>query len=161
MIDLTDLERRVIGECLRAAVVGPFFVWFRKAAQPEDPGADEAWRAKSPRHVVTTRERVERLGREDWTEFQTIFGLTRAEVARIAQEWPERREGEDVELAVNNAMNNLIGYPHRCWHVWDDFISVSPRELRAMYRRWRANHSSSGPLPDARSPGEEYFFGLM
>jgi hypothetical protein len=53
MSDLTDQERRVIGECLRAAVEGPFFVWFRKEAEPDDPAADEAWRARSPRHVVT------------------------------------------------------------------------------------------------------------
>jgi PAS domain-containing protein len=160
MTDLTDLERRVIGECLRAAVEGPFFVWYPKEREPHDPAADEAWRARSRRHVVTTRERVERLGRESWGEFRAIFGLDRDEVARIGKEWPDRCEGEDVELAVNNAMNNLLGYPHRCDHVWSDYISVSPRELRDIYRRWRAR-SRTGPLPNARSPGEEYFFGLM
>ncbi len=154
MSDPTDLERRVIGECLRAAVEGPFFVWFPREAEPDDPAADEAWRARSPRHVVTTRERIERSGREDWGEFHTIFGLTHDEVARIAQEWPDRCEGEDVELAVNNAMNNLLGYPHRCGHVWSDYISVSPRELEEIYRRWRARYRAR-PRLEARWQGEE------
>lgn len=156
-----DLERRVIGECLRAAVDGPFFVWFLKEQESSDPAADAAWRARSRRHIVTTHERIERVGREDWSEFRTLFGLTRDEVARIARQWPDRCEGKDVELAVNNAMNNLLGYPHRYWHVWSDYISVPPAELRDIYREWRSTRSKAGPLPQARSLGEEYFFGLM
>jgi len=110
---------------------------------------------------VTARDRIERLGQEDWGEFHTIFGLTRDEVASVAQQWPDRCDGEDVELAINNALNNLLGYPHRCGNVWNDYISVSPSELRDLFRRWRSARSRSGPLPEARSPGEEYFFGLM
>lgn len=43
-----------------------------------------------------------------------------------------------VEVAVNNAMNNLLGYPHRFDHVWSDWLSVSRSELEEIFRRWRA-----------------------
>lgn len=160
MRDLTELEARVIGECLRAAVEGPFFVWFRKVEDPTDPAADAAWKALSPRHRVGSRERIERLGEEDWKEFALIFRASRDEVAAIAVAWSDVRDGTDVERAANNAMNNLLGYPHRCYEVWGDYISVSPIELRKIYRNWRKECSKLGPLPQSRSAGEEYFFGL-
>jgi len=72
---LTDNERRVVFECLRAAVDGPFF--------------------------------------PDW-EFHTLFGLHRQEVARIVAALPNIDDSdESVSLAINNAMGNLLGYPHK------------------------------------------------
>ena len=139
MRKLTDLELRVIGECLRAAVEGPFFVWFRKEEEPGNPNADEAWRAQSPRHRVASRERIERMGAgEGWSEFPAIFGFTRQEVAKIAETWQHPCEGTDVEAAANSAMSNLLGYPHRCDHVWNDYFSVTRAELRLIYRNWRS-----------------------
>lgn len=161
MRDLSDLEVKVIGECLRAAVEGPFFVWYRKVEEPDHPERDQAWKAKSPRHRVTTRERFERSGAEDWGEFQTIFGLTRDEVAEVAATWPAERGSEVTEVAVNNAMNNLLGYPHKCDHVWSDYMSVSRAELKTLFREWRRTGTRSGPPPDSQSAGEEYFHGLM
>ena len=69
---LSDDDVRILGECLRACVEGPFF--------------------------------------PDW-EFQTLFGLERSEVAEIAQEWPHSRHVNSF-IAVNNALANLLGYPH-------------------------------------------------
>ena len=49
----------------------------------------------------------------EW-EFATIFGLTRAEVAAIADRWPALDDSaEDVRAAINNSMNNMLGYTHR------------------------------------------------
>lgn len=158
MSDLTDLDRRVIGECLRAAVDGPFFAYYLKARDPASPAADAAWRA-GRRHILTTRETFDRLGPVDWSEFSALFGLDRDEVARIAREWPAHCAGPDIELAVNNALNNLLGYPHRCEDVWDDYISVSPGELSAIFRRWRA--ARFGPATDGPGRKGDYFHGLL
>jgi hypothetical protein len=44
----------------------------------------------------------------DW-EFQTIFGITRERVRRIADEWPlPNAPPGDVVLAVNNSLNWLL-----------------------------------------------------
>ncbi|MBJ6761897.1 hypothetical protein JGU66_14075 [Myxococcaceae bacterium JPH2] len=95
---LTD-DEKVIGECLRAAVEGPFF--------PE------------------------------W-EFQTLLGLSRAEVAAELATWPATGSPEDQDLAVNNALNNHLTYPHRQWAEWPKYISVSEDEVDAVFARWRA-----------------------
>ena len=79
---LDDDDLEVIAGCLAATVNGPFF--------PE------------------------------W-EFHTLFGLVRSEVAEVAAAWPSLpRLTPDwcaspeafQRKAVNNAVNNLLGYPH-------------------------------------------------
>jgi len=69
---LNDKEKRVVFECLRAAVAGPFF--------------------------------------PDW-EFHTLFGLHRHEVAQIVAAIPDIDDSdEQVSLAINNSIANLLGY---------------------------------------------------
>ncbi|MGB9067819.1 MAG: hypothetical protein WCC21_04560 [Candidatus Acidiferrales bacterium] len=88
---LSDADRAVLGQALRAAADGPFF---------------------------------------DDEEFHTLFGLTRSEVRGVADAWPNVEfQSEDVQLAVNNSLNNLLGYPHRQDSVWSEWISVNPRQL--------------------------------
>jgi len=54
----------------------------------------------------------------DW-EFHTLFGLERSELQAMADAWPNlAASSDDVEMAVNNSLNNLIGYPHRQDAVW-------------------------------------------
>ena len=46
--------------------------------------------------------------------FHTLFGFTRAEVREIIDNWETvDRDSSDVRIAINNSLNNLIGYPHR------------------------------------------------
>jgi hypothetical protein len=74
LASLTEREKGVISECLRAASDGPFF--------PE-------------------------------SEFHTLFGLQRAQVRDIAAAAPHIDDSqEDVALAINNALANLLSYPH-------------------------------------------------
>jgi hypothetical protein len=90
-------DLRVIGECLRAAVEGPFF--------------------------------------EEW-EFQTLFGLTRREVAAIAAAWPNvDLNDETAQIAATNAMVNLLGYPHGQDEEWSHYISAPPEEVRRILDR--------------------------
>ena len=67
----------------------------------------------------------------DW-EFQTLFGLTRDEVGHVRSEWPDVTNPDDAFIAVNNSLNNLIGYPHGCDGEWSDWISVSHDKLLAV-----------------------------
>jgi hypothetical protein len=96
---LSERERSVVLECLRASLEGPFF--------PE------------------------------W-EFRSLFGITRTDLARIVTTWPEIDErAEEVALAINNSMNNLLGYPHGCEDAWSEFLSVSSGEVERIYAKWR------------------------
>lgn len=102
---LTEDEQRVVFECLRAVVDGPFF--------PE------------------------------W-EFYTLFGLQRREVAQILTALPHIDESEErVSLAINNALANLLGYPHGETAAWSQFISASPAEVERIFGRWR-HESTTG-----------------
>ena len=71
----------------------------------------------------------------DW-EFQTLFGLEREDVAAVLERWPDPKCPEDQDVAVTNALNYLLHYPHRQWGVWNDFISVAPREIVPVLARW-------------------------
>src|SRR5271154_1760450 len=71
---LSDLDKGIVGQALRAAANGPFF--------------------------------------PDW-EFHTLFGLERDRVREIADAWPKQvAPPEEMTVAVNNSLNNLLGYPH-------------------------------------------------
>jgi hypothetical protein len=65
----------------------------------------------------------------DW-EFHTLFGLEREEVKTVLKSWPKLNEADEtVQLAINNSLNNLLGYPHGCEEEWPQFISVSGSEV--------------------------------
>ena len=74
----------------------------------------------------------------EW-EFATLFGLTRDEVRQVLLSWPEINEAEaTVVLAVNNTVNNLLGYPtENKQEVWPRFISVSAMELARIFDKWK------------------------
>jgi len=107
--DLTEAERGVVWDCLRAAVVGPFFpMW----------------------------------------EFHTLFG--HQEVADIAFGAEPLDDGrEDVRVAINNALNMLTGYPHRCGEeVWGRFIGVPAEEVRRILKKWKGTAGGGGLARD-------------
>ncbi|MEY2563212.1 MAG: hypothetical protein QOH88_1405 [Verrucomicrobiota bacterium] len=75
----------------------------------------------------------------DW-EFHTLFGLHRDQVTRIVASISDIDDSsEDTALAINNAMNNLIGYPHRQEAAWSQFISVSREEVSRVFTKWRGD----------------------
>ena len=74
----------------------------------------------------------------DW-EFHALFGLERAEVEFIADSLtPSTPLTGDVALALNNAMVNLLGYPHGQDAAWPQWLSATPAELEAIFSRWQA-----------------------
>ncbi|QDE67637.1 hypothetical protein [Myxococcus xanthus] len=94
-------DEKIIEECLRAAVEGPFF-----------------------------SERA----------FPSVFGLDRAEVAAILASWPACDDLAKQKYAINSTLNNLLGYPHKKWALWPQYISASPEEVKAVFARWRKAH---------------------
>lgn len=115
--DLTEDEREVMKECLRAAVKGPFFpMW----------------------------------------EFQTLFGLEHQQVTDIAfGPRPLDDTREDVKIAINNALNLLTGYPHKCSEeTWRQFIHVPPDEVRRILKKWKGT-------PTCHPFGRDFFDEMM
>jgi hypothetical protein len=95
--NLSDADKTIIGQALRAAADGPFF--------------------------------------PDW-EFHTLFGLQRSEVRVIADEWPNPSAPPGkVALALNNSLNNLLGYPHSEDAAWTHWISVDRQQLNDLLVR--------------------------
>ena len=75
----------------------------------------------------------------DW-EFHTLFGLQRDQVSRIAAAIPRIDDSsEEVALAINSAMGNLVGYPHRQEDTWSRFISVPEKEVNRVLSKWRGD----------------------
>ena len=79
-------------------------------------------------------------GVPDW-EFQTLIGFDRDEVRHIAQAWPSWDDADDQKAAVNNVLNNLLGYPHDCSNRWTDYISVTEAEASQVFSRFRSASS--------------------
>jgi hypothetical protein len=73
----------------------------------------------------------------DW-EFHTLFGQHRSEVAEIAAAIPDIDDSDErISLAINNALANLLGYPHGATAAWQQFISVPESEVSRIFERWR------------------------
>lgn len=73
----------------------------------------------------------------DW-EFETLFGLQRDQVRRISAAAPDIDDSrEEVAIAINNAMSNLLGYPHHQNATWSQFVSVSQAEADRVFSKWR------------------------
>ena len=73
----------------------------------------------------------------DW-EFPTLFGLERQEVARVLAAAPQIDDAdEDVSLAINNTLGNLLHYPHGEVLAWSQFISVPESEVRRVFEKWK------------------------
>ena len=107
-IELSNDEKNIIKECLTASAYGPFFISKNAKSDP-------------------------------FCEIHSLFGLKMDELRKIADKFPEvDLEDEEVRLAINNSICNLIGYPHnRSGETWFKYISVSKEELNQLFKKWR------------------------
>ena len=73
----------------------------------------------------------------DW-EFRTVFGIEFQTLVDIVSCLPSIDESrEEVRLAINNSLNNLLGYPHRRESLWNNYISVPQQEVARILAKWR------------------------
>jgi len=72
-------------------------------------------------------------------EFSILFGVTREELRGIAARWPAVDDvgNRQVARAINDSLNNLLGYPHREEEAWDAYIGVPRDVVRRVFRRWK------------------------
>ena len=62
------------------------------------------------------------------------MGMSVPEFLDVSNAWPHLDERDErVRVAVNNAMNNLIGYPHGK----EDHLPHSPRVIARVLAKWR------------------------
>ena len=74
----------------------------------------------------------------DW-EFHSLFGLSRKEMAEIVKLWSSiNLDSQDAQLAINGALNNLTGYPHPYFEVWQDYLPSDRHAVIALFEKWRA-----------------------
>lgn len=74
----------------------------------------------------------------DEAEFHTLFGLTREQVAAVVDQWPGVYEGsEEVYLAINNSMGNLIRYPHGHEAEVEQHVSFPIDVLKRIFAKWK------------------------
>ena len=79
-------------------------------------------------------------------EFAALFGVSRDEVTEVAAEWPVViKSCENLQIAVNNSINMLLGYPTKNKaEIWDEYISVDRKELVEIYAAWRKQPTKDG-----------------
>jgi hypothetical protein len=70
-------------------------------------------------------------------EFRTRMGMTRSEMKGVVRSWPDSGAPVAQDLAVNNVLVNLLGYPHDEGQAWRDYIAVEPKEVASVLARWR------------------------
>lgn len=76
----------------------------------------------------------------DW-EFHTLFGLERAEIEAVAALGPGMDDTEEVvQLAINNSLNNLLGYPHYQPEAFQKWIGESAEEVERVFEKWRKSN---------------------
>ena len=73
----------------------------------------------------------------DW-EFQTLFSVTREQVAEILRAWPAIEDSREfVQLAINNTFANLLGYPHGKTDQLERELGVTTTRLEHVFTKWR------------------------
>ena len=79
----------------------------------------------------------------DW-EFQTVFGIEFKTLEQIVTAIPNLDDSTDeVQLAINNSLNNLLGYPHGRHATWSSYISVPQHEVARILSKWRGEPVSN------------------
>jgi hypothetical protein len=82
------------------------------------------------------------------------MGVSRSEAADVAASWPEPAQNGYSFLAVNNALNNLLGYPHRERRQLSREIGAGEQEVAQALMCWRDEDHR-------QAAGKGYFDALM
>jgi hypothetical protein len=70
-------------------------------------------------------------------EFETTMGVDVNTLRSVLDAWPAVDDSQDpVRIAINNSLNNLLGYPHAFHAEWDARISVPKADVERVFSRW-------------------------
>ena len=67
------------------------------------------------------------------------MGFERAKLRQLLRDWPAIKDEELFDLAANNVLVNLLGYPHDSWDRWQEYSPATPQDLADLLRRWRGD----------------------
>ncbi len=82
-------------------------------------------------------------------EFHTLFGLQRRELAAVLSQWPHVDDRlEDVDLAINNSLCNLLWHPHGHAGALYEWVGASADEIERIFEKWRGEDRVA---PDPRA----------
>lgn len=71
-------------------------------------------------------------------EYHTLFGMTRPAFREATRRWTESGTIDpEVELAVQNALGNLLGYPQGMDRKLEMDLGASRQQLDELLSRWR------------------------
>lgn len=74
----------------------------------------------------------------DNDDFHILFGMDREEMLAIVAKLPKLDDSDELNRrAINNSINNLIGFPHKKGRYWKNYISVSQAELKRIFMKWK------------------------
>lgn len=77
-------------------------------------------------------------------EFQTVMGVDVDEFLAIVEAWPNIDESDDnTRMAISNAINNLLGYPHGMQKRWHEVMPISLDEISRVFRKWKGRNVNS------------------
>ena len=91
---------------------------------------------------------------DDDDEFDAVMGVTRGEAAEALEAWPEAAAHGRSHYTVNNAMNNLLGYPHGQWRQLSRELEATEADVAHALMAWRGEDRREGG-------GKGYFDALM
>jgi hypothetical protein len=68
----------------------------------------------------------------------TAAAVTRVDVAGVLRRWPRVDDTDGVvRLAINNALVNLLGYPHGRAAQLERELGVTTARLEEVFAKWR------------------------
>jgi hypothetical protein len=91
---------------------------------------------------------------DDDDEFDTVMGVSRDEAAETLAAWPEPARHGMSFRAVNNALNNLLGYPHGRWPELARDLGATENDVAHALMVWRGEDRRAGG-------GNGYFDAVM
>jgi hypothetical protein len=91
---------------------------------------------------------------DDDDESHTLMGVTREEAAAVVAAWPEPAANGLSFLTINNALNNLLGYPHRQWRQLSRDVDGDENAVAQALMTWRDEDRRDGS-------GKGYFDAIM
>ena len=91
---------------------------------------------------------------DDDDEFHAVMGVSRDEAAETLAAWPQAAAHGSSFVTVNNAMNNLLGYPHGQWRQLSRELEATERDVAHALMAWRGEERRA-------AGGQGYFDALQ
>jgi len=97
---------------------------------------------------LTPRERevvyrcLKAIVKEDFVpdcDFISVFGVTKDDIKEIISRWPNVDDLTEFKVAraINDTLNNLVGYPHNMDDLLFQCTGATRHEINYIFEKWR------------------------